>query len=112
MKHLNTKHIKVKEVGRFKAKAPTARLLERPGKGDVDALELLAAFEMGGTEFREFAGNLLDDRDFLEPFTKQSHMADGIARCILIRKAATKDGIAIVTEGFGYPRYTAKVRLG
>ena len=111
MRQLETKHIKVKEVGRFKAKVPTARLLERPGKGETDALEVLAAFEMDGTEFREFAGNLLEDRDFLKALTKKSHMAEGIARCILIRKAATKDGIAIVTEGFGYPRYTAKVRL-
>ena len=63
---------------------------------------------LSATEYKEFCGSLLSDRDFVEENISLMHMdKDKTQHCILVKEEGRSEGILIQSEGYSYPRYTA-----
>jgi hypothetical protein len=58
--------------------------------------------------FREFANDLLEDRDWITPEDGGTN-ENGEIRCIRVINSDTGEKVLVNTEGYNYPRYTALV---
>lgn len=55
-------------------------------------------------DYIRFCGNLCRDYDFLKPYADEAVFTENSAKCILVG-APGQHVIAVVLEGFSYPRY-------
>lgn len=64
--------------------------------------------ELSAPDFSVFAGNLLDDFDFIEDNIGLMYVdAEGVKHCILVKEEGESYGVLVESEGYSYARYAA-----
>ena len=64
--------------------------------------------EIDEKEFDKFAGDLLEDRDFIKDNIGLMYFdRDRVWHCILVKAKDKQEGILVESEGYEYARYSA-----
>ncbi len=75
-------------------------------KNSGSAYTVTREVELSDAEFKQFAGDLLEDQPWIAKTDGGMNQAEEI-RCIRVRNAQTGERILVNSEGYDYPRYTA-----
>ena len=93
---------KMTSLEELKETTARARRDGHPG----EPYEVTKEIELSDTDFRKFAGRLLNDQPWIEE-TDGGHNQNGEANCIRVSNLSTGERVLVNSEGYGYPRYTA-----
>jgi hypothetical protein len=66
--------------------------------------------ELSAEEYLKFTEDFLEYYSFITENKELMYEKDGILHCILVKDKNSDEGVLIESEGYDYPRYTARIK--